>query len=155
MAGAVYSKAFGSQAGKDLFAALPAAPTGPAYSHFLADYSAVYHTSTPLPSTYDIYDSVIIAALAMTGAKSTDPSVWTKHVVDVASPPGITCSTYAACVSLLKSGKDINFEGAGGSDDFNSHHNVFSGFSVVGFASNPSGAQVSYVPAAAIARLSS
>jgi ABC-type branched-subunit amino acid transport system substrate-binding protein len=153
MATADYSKAFGGQAATSLFAALPAAPTGPAYSHFLADYEAVNHSKSPLPATFNIYDSVVIAALAMTEAKSSDPKVWVNHVVDVSSPPGTTCTDYASCVSLLKAGKDINYEGAGGSNDFNAHHNVFSGFSIYGFASGASGAQVAFVTAADIAKL--
>ncbi|HEY5231187.1 MAG TPA: ABC transporter substrate-binding protein [Galbitalea sp.] len=154
MAGADYAKAFGSTATSDLFAALPAPPTGPAYSHFLADYTAAYPGASPLPSTYNIYDSVIIAALAMTKAKNTDPKVWINDVNDVSSPPGTVCNDYASCVTLLKAGTDINYEGAGGSDDFNSHHNVFSGFSIVGFNGTANGKQVAYVTAADIAKLS-
>jgi len=36
-------------------------------------------------------------------------------------------------VVLLKKGKDINYEGAAGNDDFNKYHNVFSGFQMLGF----------------------
>lgn len=153
MAGATYAKEFGPKAATDLFAALPAPPTGAAYSHFLADYQAVYHTSSPLPATYNIYDSVVIAALAMSDAKSTDPKVWINHVLTIADPPGTVCSDYATCVSLLKAGKKINFEGAGGSDNFNVHHNVFSGFSIVGFNGSPNGKQIAYVSGADISKI--
>lgn len=153
MAGADYAKAFGSRANQDLFAALPAPPAGPAYKHFLAAYNAAYPKATPLPSTYNIYDSVVIAALAMDKAKSTDPKAWTKDVASVASPPGTVCTDYPSCAALVKAGKDINYEGAGGSDDFNVHHNVFSGFSIVGFNGTANGKQVAYVPAAAIAKI--
>lgn len=153
MATAEYSKAFGPKATTSLFAAQPATPSGPAYQHFLSDYQAANHSGTPLPATFNIYDSVVIAALAMTDAKSTDPTVWVKHVVDVSTPPGTACGDYAACVALLKAGKKINYEGAGGSNDFNAHHNVFSGFSIDGFASSPGGSQVSYVTATDIAKL--
>lgn len=131
--GAEYAKAFGPTAPSSLVAALPASPTGPAYQHFLDDYNAVFHTNTPLSTTENSYDAVVISALAMTEAKSTDPKVWVSHITDVASPPGQSCSDYATCVGLIKVGKDINYEGAGGSNDFNAHHNVFGNFSMVGF----------------------
>lgn len=153
MAGSAYAKAFGSQAASDLFAALPAPPAGAGYQHFLSDYNKAYHGAAPLPSTHNIYDSVIIAALAMTKAGSTDPKVWIKDVQAVSDPPGTQCSDYATCVRLIKSGTKINFEGAGGSDDFNAHHNVFSGFSIVGFKGAANGKQVAYVAAPDIARL--
>lgn len=131
-----YAQAFGPTATTNLMAALPEAPSGAAYDHFLADYKVLYKDAQPLPTTFNEYDSVIIASLAMTEAKSTDPKVWVKHVVDVASPPGTACTDYAACVTLLKSGTKIDFQGAGGDDNFNKYHNVFSGFSIVGFKSD-------------------
>ncbi|MEO6941956.1 MAG: ABC transporter substrate-binding protein [Terrimesophilobacter sp.] len=128
-----YAQAFGSTATTELMAALPEAPSGDAYNHFLEDYKALYQAAQPLPTTFNEYDSVVIASLAMTEAKSTDPKVWVKHVVDVASPPGTQCTDYAACLTLLKAGTQIDFQGAGGDDNFNQNHNVFSGFSIVGF----------------------
>lgn len=128
-----YAQAFGSTATTNLMAALPEAPSGDAYTHFLADYKALYQDAQPLPTTFNEYDAVVIASLAMTEAKSTDPTVWVKHVADVASPPGTQCTDYAACVTLLNAGKTIDFQGAGGDDNFNQYHNVFSGFSIVGF----------------------
>ncbi len=87
----------------------------------------------------------------MTEAKSTDPKVWVTHITDVASPPGTQCSTYSACIALLKSGKQIDYQGAGGDDNFNAHHNVFSGFSVVGFNTDLTNTPGTYVTPAQIA----
>ncbi len=148
----VYAKAFGPTASTKLFSAVPAAPTGNSYAHFLADYKAVYKDAQPLPTTYNSYDSIVIAALAMTKANSIDPKVWSNDVVSVASPPGTACSDYSSCVALLKTGKDINFEGAGGDDDFNKYHNVFSGFTVVGFNSDLTNTAGTYVTGAQIAK---
>jgi len=131
-----YAKAFGKTASTELTAALPASPAGTAYTHFLADYQKVWHTKNILPTTFNEYDSIVIASLAMTAAKSTNPKVWVKDVAKVSDPPGVQCSTYAACVHLLKKGKDINYQGASGNDDFNKYHNVFSGFEMLGFDSN-------------------
>jgi ABC-type branched-subunit amino acid transport system substrate-binding protein len=131
-----YAKAFGSTASTELTAALPASPAGTAYSHFLADYQKVWHTKNLLPTTFNEYDSVVIASLAMTAAKSTNPKVWVKDVAKVSDPPGVQCSTYASCVALINKGKDIDYQGASGNDDFNKFHNVFSGFEMLGFDSS-------------------
>ena len=55
----------------------------------------------------------------MTYAKSTDPKVWVNDILKVSNPPGVQCYTYATCVTLLKAGKKINYQGASGTDDFN------------------------------------
>ncbi|MGH3050853.1 MAG: ABC transporter substrate-binding protein, partial [Gaiellaceae bacterium] len=131
-----YAKAFGKTASTELTAALPASPSGAAFTHFLSDYKKVWHTKNILPTTFNEYDSVVISSLAMTMAKSTNPKVWAKDVMKVSDPPGVKCSTYAACVHLIKKHKKINYQGASGNDDFNKFHNVFSGFQMLGFNAN-------------------
>jgi len=132
-----YAQAFGPTASTNLTAALPASPSTAdnAYNHFLADYQAVWRTTSILPTTGNEYDSIVISALAMTYAKSTNPKIWTKDIIKVSNPPGTVCGTYKTCLSLLKRHKKINYDGAAGNDDFNKFHNVFSGFQMVGFDS--------------------
>lgn len=111
----------------------------PAYAQanaeFLKAYQAVWHTNKPLPASPAMYDGVIIAALAMTAAHSTSPVVYRPFITKVSNGPGTACYTYASCVSLLKSGKSINYQGASGPENFNKYHNVFSDFTVVQFNS--------------------
>ena len=141
-----YAKAMGQpQASKYLFTVSGASPGGVAYQHYLDDYQAVYHTKQILSSSYNMYDSVIISALAMTAAHSANPTVWVKDVTKVSDPPGTQCSTYASCVALLKQGKDINYTGATGPEDFNAYHNTFSGFAVSGFTGSDQLVQRAYV----------
>lgn len=148
-----YAKAFGPTASTNLIAALPSTPTAKddAFNHFLTDYQVVWRTTSYLPTTFAFYDSVIIASLAMTMAKSTDPKVWVKDVVKVANPPGTPCSTYVKCVVLLKKGKGIDYNGAAGNDDFNKYHNVFSGFQMLGFDASLNNVQKAYVTPAQLA----
>jgi len=133
-----YAKAFGPTASTELTAALPASPSTAdnGYNHFLADYQSVWRTTTILPTTFNEYDSIVIASLAMTYANSTDPKVWVKDVLKVSNPPGKACGTYATCLALLKKHVKINYEGAAGNDNFNKYHNVFSGFEMLGFDSS-------------------
>ncbi len=148
-----YAKSFGPTASTNLTAALPATPTtaNSAYNHFLADYQQVWKTTTILPTTFNEYDSIVISSLAMTMAKSTDPKVWVKDVMKVSDPPGTICGTYASCVKLIKAGKQINYNGAAGDDDFNKFHNVFSGFQMLGFDSSLNNVSRAYVTPAQLA----
>jgi ABC-type branched-subunit amino acid transport system substrate-binding protein len=146
-----YAKAFGQpQASSLLFTVSGASPGGPAYQHYLDDYQAVWHTKQILSSSYNMYDSVIISALAMTAAKSTDPKVWVSYITKVSNPPGTACYTYASCVTLLKQGKKINYSGATGPEDFNGFHNTFSGFAVSGFTGSDQLTQRAYVSPAQV-----
>ncbi len=132
------AKAMGmSYATKYLSGMAGTSPSGPAWTHYVQDYQAVYKTNQPLDLSDNMYDSVVIAALAMTMANSTDPTVWVSKVTAVTNnESGTECYTYASCLQDLKAGKTIDYEGAGGSYDFNQHHNVFTGWDVVRFDSS-------------------
>jgi ABC-type branched-subunit amino acid transport system substrate-binding protein len=147
-----YAQAFGQPAASQLlFTVSGASPGGEAYQHFLDDYQAVYHTKQILSSSYNMYDSVIISALAMTAAHSTDPKVWVNYITKVSNAPGTMCNTYASCVSLLKKGTKINYQGATGPEDFNGYHNTFSGFAVSGFTTGNQLTERAYVTPAQVA----
>jgi ABC-type branched-subunit amino acid transport system substrate-binding protein len=115
--------------------------TDPADAVFLHWYQKVYG---PLKqgqvvdnSAYAYYDGTIIPALAMVAAHSTVPTVYVNYVTKISNPPGTACYSYAACVSLLKAGKKINYQGAWGDEDFNEFHNVFQSYAVTRW--NPDG----------------
>jgi branched-chain amino acid transport system substrate-binding protein len=128
-------------------------PSGPAFREFIKVYDAVHHTTKYLPSSPSVYDGVVIAALAMTAAKSTNPAIWNKYVLKVSNPPGVQCFAYATCVSDLKAGKKINYQGASGPEDFNQFHNSFgSGWTVVKWTATGHLSPVFTVPPSVIAK---
>jgi len=151
-----YAKAVGlADASKYLYGVAGAPGTGEAWTHYLQDYQAVWQTDKPVELSQNTYDAVIIAALAMTEAKTTDGKVWVDHILKVSNPPGTQCFTYASCVQLLKDGKKINFEGASGPEDFDQYHNTFGDWDVVQF--KPDGSDttlIMHVGADAIAKIS-
>jgi branched-chain amino acid transport system substrate-binding protein len=112
---------------------------GPASQTYTSVYAQYEGGAKPAPASSIFYDGVTIFALAMVAAKSTNPKVWVNFVTTVSNPPGTTCSDFVGCVSLLTAGKKINYEGVSGSYDFNSHHNVFAGYTASGW--NPDGTQ--------------
>lgn len=68
------------------------------------------------PSLHDFnyagesYDAVVIAALAAEAGKSTDPAVIAKQIVGVTTGD-TACDSVAACLTAVKSGKDIKYRG--------------------------------------------
>jgi ABC-type branched-subunit amino acid transport system substrate-binding protein len=140
----------------------PYAPTtGPAWETFnaalMADASKVpdpsQWSSDPYSMTY--YDAVVIMALAMTAAKSTDPSVWNDYVLKVttASASATVVTNYADGKTALAAGKQIQFVGAGGPVAFNQWHNSTGAFEVAAYV-NGKVKLVGSVSAADIAALS-
>ena len=83
------------------------------------------YLSNPFSITY--FDGVMVAALAMNAAHSTNPAVFNKFIPQVANPgPGKTVVyTYSQGVAALKAGKQIQYFGATGLIDFNAFHNSF------------------------------
>lgn len=104
---------------------------------FLSAYAAVYGKQTPIPASNYAYDGTNMLALAMDEAKGTTGAAIQKAMKLVSDPPGVECTTYATCYSLLKAGKKINYQGASGTMDLNQYNNVYGPFDVV--ASNSSG----------------
>jgi ABC-type branched-subunit amino acid transport system substrate-binding protein len=125
-------------ASKYMIGTNPVSPTGSAYQAYVAEFAKQFpgKNAQDAQLSGNMYDAVVIASLAMTKAKTTDPKVWVNDVVSVASGPGTVCYTYASCLSLLNSGKSINYDGAGGDENFNKYHNVFASFNVVGFTAS-------------------
>jgi len=64
------------------------------------------------------YDATILSALAATEAGSDAPAEIAKHLITV-SKGGEKCTTYKACVDLIKAKKDIDYDGLSGPISFN------------------------------------
>jgi ABC-type branched-subunit amino acid transport system substrate-binding protein len=63
------------------------------------------------------YDCAVVIALAADEAKSNAPTDFVGHMNDV-TQDGDKCTSYAQCLSLLKQGKNIDYDGASGPLDF-------------------------------------
>ncbi|HUZ51474.1 MAG TPA: ABC transporter substrate-binding protein [Streptosporangiaceae bacterium] len=110
----------------------PYAPNFPGTRYFnhalLADAKQVPQPSQWLGQEYATapFDGLIIYALAMTEAHSTNPAVFNRDILSVTAPgPGKTVVyTYRAGVAALKAGKRIQYVGAGGPTIFNRWHDA-------------------------------
>jgi ABC-type branched-subunit amino acid transport system substrate-binding protein len=102
--------------------------SGEATSAFTDKFNQLYpsqKTVGPLANANYAYDAVISLALADQYAKTTDGTTVAKDMTKVTNPPGTACFTYSSCLTLLKAGKKINYQGASGSLDYNKYNNTF------------------------------
>ncbi len=130
-------------------------PSGQGWQYFTQVYNTVWGTNQPVTLSQNTYDSVIIAALAITEAGTTDPTKWINDVNDVVNSSEASghtvVHTYADGVAALKAGQKIDFEGASGSDDYNQYHNVAGSWDIVQFDTSGNTHTVYTVPEAQIA----
>jgi len=73
------------------------------------------------PFSANTYDAVMIFALAIECGKSDSRSSIVDNVRKVAQPPGEKVYTYADGIKLLRAGKEINYEGIAGTQDWNKY----------------------------------
>jgi len=108
----------------------PGALGGKALELFNAAFKEEFGTLPPLPFITNAYDGMAVVGLAAYAAiqKGLEPTA--KNIRDnmryVATPPGevILPGEFKKAFELLKQGKDINFEGAAGSVDFDQNGDV-------------------------------
>lgn len=110
---------------------LAASPTaaGPGKDEFVSAYQEKYGEEPRILSDKG-YDAMNILALAIEAGGGTDAATIADHVRAVANPPGEECTNFSACADLLQAGEEINYEGAGGSQDFDEQGNVLGTFGV-------------------------
>ena len=148
-----YTKAMGVTYASQYLYGMSGSPVqGPANDHFMATWNAANPGKPVTVGARNLYDAVVITALAMTLAESSDPKVWNSRVLDVSNPPGTKCFVYADCVALLNQGKKINYDGAASSEDFNQYHNTFGDWVITQVGSDgTTQREVLKVPASAVA----
>jgi len=114
---------------------------GPGYDEFVTQLTAAdskYSGSQALTykgksPTVHLYDGIILDALAMVAANSSDPTVYNPKIFDIANGvPGATVvNTFKDGVAELKAGKSIRYVGAAGENNFNQWNNSQQGYNLV------------------------
>lgn len=99
--------------------------TGQANNAFVGIFNKMYKNQQPLANANYAYDAVVSLALAIDKAHSTKGPAIISHMKAVTNPPGVKCYTYAQCLTLMRHGKKINYEGASGDLDYNKYNNTF------------------------------
>ena len=127
--GSDFLKAIGYQtAHAHLTSVFGTSVTGAANNAFITEFNKLFPSQKaagPLANANYAYDAVISLALADDFAKTTNGTTVAADMKKVTNPPGTACYTYATCLSLLKAGTKINYEGASGNLDYNQYNNTF------------------------------
>jgi ABC-type branched-subunit amino acid transport system substrate-binding protein len=127
-------QALGAKTLVGYFGSAAAPPEGESVDNFRQDFKAKYGEIPPLPYLDTVYDAVVLAALASAAAQYEGLEINGINVRDklrmVANPPGevvgVGVEGLKKAFELLKAGKDINYEGAGGSQDIDKNGDVLS-----------------------------
>ncbi|MFP4202414.1 MAG: ABC transporter substrate-binding protein [Candidatus Acetothermia bacterium] len=108
----------------------PGSKDTPSAETFEETYTEEYGSTPPKPFMTNAYDAATVISLAMQKAGSTDSEAIKNNLRDVSNPPGEKVyagpEEFEKAFELLEEGEEINYEGAGGSVDFNSDGDVVS-----------------------------
>ena len=123
-------KAIGAKNVEGQMGTVAASASGNPLVLFSADYKTEFGELPPLPYITNAYDGMAVIGLAAYAAKVKGLALTSKNIRDnlrvVANPPGeiIMPGEFEKAFGLLKAGKKINYEGAGGSVDFDKNGDV-------------------------------
>ena len=98
-------------------------PNSPAFIHLLEVYAAA-HGDEPYSFLVPAWDQAMLLALGYEAAGSKDGDAVMAGIVSISRAPGEECYFYADCVSLLRAGQEINYQGASGPVDLTDTGNV-------------------------------
>jgi ABC-type branched-subunit amino acid transport system substrate-binding protein len=136
-------KAIGEKNAEGMMGTAPGSVLTSGYNAFIAEYGKVYGEVPPLPYMTNMYDAVALIGLAIKaaqvdGVKAMNGAAIRDRLRQVANPPGETVSPGPAdlkkALQLLEEKKDINYEGAAGSCDFDENGDVMTPIEVWKFA---------------------
>ncbi|MGE3831698.1 MAG: ABC transporter substrate-binding protein [Parvibaculaceae bacterium] len=120
-------KEVGADALKDSFFSSPTSPEdNPAQKTLHDAFNAEYKEGADKAFVDQTYDATFLAMLAVEKAGSADKAKISKALREVASAPGekIGPGEWAKAKALIKEGKDIDYDGAGGAYEFDAKGDV-------------------------------
>jgi branched-chain amino acid transport system substrate-binding protein len=120
-------KEVGADALKTSFFSAPTSPDkNDASTKLHAAFNAEYKEGADKPFVDQTYDATFLAMLAVEKAGSADKTKISKALREVASAPGekIGPGEWAKAKALIKEGKDIDYDGAGGAYEFDAKGDV-------------------------------
>ena len=124
------AQAVGIENVEGMFGTAPGMAVGEAFFSFSSDYEADYGELPKSPFIANTYDAAAVIGLAAGAviAKKLPLTSETvrNHLREVANPPGIFIGPgeFEKAWELLRAGKNINYEGASGSVDFDQNGDV-------------------------------
>lgn len=102
----------------------------PAYKDFAAAYKDKYGQEAGT-FTANAYDAATLVGLAAVASKSTCGAAINGKLRDVAGPPGEKVTSFTEGAKALAAGKDIDYQGASGTVDFDATGTVPGSYAIV------------------------
>jgi ABC-type branched-subunit amino acid transport system substrate-binding protein len=136
-------KAMGEKNAEGMMGTAPGSVLTSGYNVFIAEYGKAYGEVPPLPYMTNMYDAIALLGLAIKAAQVDGVKDMTGVAIrdrlrKVANPPGDVVGPGAADLKkglqLLEEKKEINYEGAAGSCDFDENGDVVTPIEVWKFA---------------------
>jgi ABC-type branched-subunit amino acid transport system substrate-binding protein len=136
-------KAIGEKNAEGMMGTAPGSVLTSGYNVFIAEYGKAYGEVPPLPYMTNMYDAIALLGLAIKAAQVDGVKDMTGVAIrdrlrKVANPPGDVVGPGAADLKkglqLLEEKKEINYEGAAGSCDFDENGDVVTPIEVWKFA---------------------
>ncbi len=116
------------------YGTVPGSKDIPSAETFKETYTEEYGSTPPKPFMTNAYDATAVIGLAMVKAGDTSSKAIRDNLRFVANPPGekvyAGAEGFQKAFELLQEGKDINYQGAAGSVDFNKEGDVVSPINV-------------------------
>lgn len=110
---------------------------GKAYESFKSLYRAEYGREPAIYCT-NSYDALAVVALAIEQAKNATGRDIADNIRSIANPPGTEVSDLGEALSLIREGKDINYQGTSGDITFDENGDVSGSFTLWTIADNGS-----------------
>jgi branched-chain amino acid transport system substrate-binding protein/neutral amino acid transport system substrate-binding protein len=121
-----------NRAGKYIAAGIiGTAPTagGPAFAAFRDRYQKAYQQEPGL-FVANTWDAIALLAIAAESAQSTSGAVIKDHIRRVANPPGQAVTDVCEALSLVRQGKEINYQGASSTLDLDAQGDVVGSYDI-------------------------
>lgn len=134
------AQAIGPEKLEGMMGTAPGAAVGEGFVKFNTAYTAEYGQFPKSPFITNAYDATAVIGLAAYAAQSKGQPLTSEtirdHLREVATPPGtfIAPGEFEVAFKMLEAGKQINYEGASGTIDFDSNGDVLAPIEVWRFS---------------------
>lgn len=118
-------------ASKGVIGVNPGALISPRYEAWAKDLESLTGKPGVLQFAENAYDAMNIIALALEASKEVSRKAILENIRKVSSPPGERVTNFAEGAKLLRQGKDIDYDGVAGSQDFDEYGNAVTYLKVV------------------------